>query len=80
MTSFEYLIKSMKGCCGTNVLWFQQLVNVSKNKITGEYWTGILHRDDWFSMDEAMYMASYLCKAYSKPIGQGMHVFDASRV
>jgi len=59
---------------------FQQLVNVSKNKITGEYWTGILHRDDWFSMDEAMFMASYLCKAYSKPIGQGMHVFDASRV
>ena len=53
---------------------------MTRCKITGEYWTGILHRDDWFSMDEAMYMASYLCKAYTKPIGQGMHVFDASRV
>lgn len=58
---------------------FSQLVNVSINKITKEPWTCVLHRDDWYAMDEAMCMSSYLCKAYSKPIGQGVHVFNASR-
>ncbi|MGM0857471.1 MAG: YagK/YfjJ domain-containing protein [Pseudomonadota bacterium] len=59
---------------------FPKLINVSKNKNTGEFWTDNLHRDDWHAMNEAMFMASYLCKAYTKTIGQGMHVFDASRV
>ncbi|TDX22948.1 uncharacterized protein DUF3296 [Modicisalibacter xianhensis] len=58
---------------------FHQLVNVSINSITKEPWSRILHRDDWCAMDEAMYMASYLCKEYSKPIGQNVHVFDSSR-
>lgn len=59
--------------------WFKQLVNVSENPVTEVPWSRILHRDDWFSMDESMFMASYLCKAYTKTIGQGVHVFDYSR-
>lgn len=58
---------------------FHQLINVSTNPITNEPWSCILHRDDWCAMDEAMFMASYLCKEYSKPIGQNIHVFDSSR-
>lgn len=58
---------------------FYQLINVSKVPGTNVPWSCILHRDDWYTMDEAMYMASYLCKEYSKPIGQNVHVFDSSR-
>ncbi|REC94970.1 YagK/YfjJ domain-containing protein [Kushneria indalinina] len=58
---------------------FGQLVNVSKDPVTKVPWSNILHLDDWYAMDEAMFMASYLCKAYSKPFNQGIHVFDSSR-
>jgi len=59
--------------------WYKQLVHVSENPVTEIPWSRILHRHDWVSMDEAMFMASYLCKAHTKPIGQGIHVFDYSR-
>ncbi|WP_350359453.1 inovirus-type Gp2 protein [Vreelandella sp. SM1641] len=59
--------------------WFKQLVHVSENPVTEVPWSRILHRHDWVSMDETMFMASYLCKAHSKTIGKGMHVFDYSR-
>lgn len=58
---------------------FHQLVNVSKNPVTGAPWSRILHRHDWHALDETMYMVSYLCKAYSKPVNQGMQVFNSSR-
>ncbi|GHC16680.1 hypothetical protein GCM10010082_04530 [Kushneria pakistanensis] len=58
---------------------FRQLVNVSDSPVTKVPWSSILHLDDWCAMDEAMYIASYLCKAYSKPVNQGIHVFDSSR-
>lgn len=58
---------------------FGQLVNVSDNPVTKVPWSSILHLDDWCAMDEAMYIASYLCKTYSKPVSQGIHVFDSSR-
>ncbi|MBB3189206.1 YagK/YfjJ domain-containing protein [Halomonas cerina] len=58
---------------------FGQLVNVSRHPDTGNYWSAVIHRDDYFTMDDAMYMASYLCKAYTKPFGQGVRVFDTSR-
>lgn len=56
-----------------------QLINVSKHPITKRDWSGELHRHDDVAMDDAMYMASYLCKAYTKPLAQGIRVFDTSR-
>lgn len=58
---------------------FPGLINVSKKPVSGERWSCILRKDDQHSMNDAMYMASYLCKAYSKPFAQGGHVFDGSR-
>ena len=58
---------------------FGQLINVSKHPVTKEYWSVEVHQYDAMAMDEALYMASYLCKAYSKPFGQGIKVFDTSR-
>lgn len=56
-----------------------QLVHVSRDPVLGNYWSAVLHQDDILAMDDAMYMASYLCKAYTKPFGQGVRVFDTSR-
>ena len=58
---------------------FHQLIHVCKDPVTKEPWSCVLHRHDRIAMNEAVYMASYLCKAYSKPFGQRAHVFDGSR-
>ncbi|BBI60531.1 hypothetical protein HSBAA_18370 [Vreelandella sulfidaeris] len=39
----------------------------------------IIYRGDQAAFAEVFYGASYMCKAYSKPIGQGMHCFEGSR-
>ncbi|WP_185856326.1 YagK/YfjJ domain-containing protein [Vreelandella populi] len=36
--------------------------------------------DDQTTFADLFYAASYLCKAYSKPIGQGVHCFDGSQL
>jgi hypothetical protein len=59
---------------------FHQLIHVCKDPVTKEPWSCALHRDDWIAMNEAVFMASYLCKAFSKPFGQRAHVFDGSRL
>lgn len=59
---------------------FGQLVNVSRDQTRRRYWSIILHRDDQMAMSEAVYMASYLCKAYSKHFAQGVRVFDTSHI
>ncbi|MEG3113528.1 inovirus-type Gp2 protein [Salinicola sp. 4072] len=59
---------------------FKQLAHIGEDPVTEIPWSCVLHRDDWMAMNEAVYMASYLCKAYSKPFGQGVHVFDGSRL
>ncbi|TFH87454.1 inovirus Gp2 family protein [Billgrantia azerbaijanica] len=59
---------------------FHQLIHVSEDPVTKEPWSCALHRDDWIAMNEAVFMVSYLCKAYSKPFAQVGHVFDGSRL
>ncbi|MCP1319799.1 inovirus-type Gp2 protein [Halomonas sp. 707B3] len=66
------------GFSGDDLRW-GQIVHVSEHPATGRYWSGVLHRDDYMAMNDAMYMASYLCKAYTKPFCQGIKVFDCSR-
>lgn len=58
---------------------FGQLIHVSHHPVTKREWSRVLHEHDFMAMEEAMFMASYLCKAYSKPFGQGIKVFDTSR-
>jgi hypothetical protein len=70
-------LKAM-GFSGDDPRW-GQIVHVSKHPVTKRYWSGVLHRNDYMAMDDAMYMASYLCKAYTKPFCQGIKVFDCSR-
>lgn len=55
-------------------------VNASKDPITGELIRFILHKNDRETFEQVFHVASYLCKAYSKPIGQGGHCFGSSRL
>lgn len=70
-------LKAM-GFDGDDPRW-GQIIHVTQHPVTKRYWSAVLHRDDHMAMDDAMYMASYLCKAHSKPLCQGMKVFDCSR-
>lgn len=56
-----------------------QLVHIAFLPTTRQDWSVVIHKTDFYAMDEAMYMASYLCKAYTKQFGQGIRVFDTSR-
>ncbi|WP_346796062.1 inovirus-type Gp2 protein [Halomonas sp. Bachu 37] len=56
------------------------LVNVTQDRLTDKSAVRYFHRGDRAAFREVFYAASYLCKAYSKPIGQGVHCFDGSRL
>lgn len=64
---------------GADETRFPQLINVTVDREKKVIWSRQLHIDDWNAMNEAMYMGSYLCKSYSKPIGKNVHVFESSR-
>lgn len=56
-----------------------QLVNISQHPVNGQYWSSVICQHDFMAIEDTMFMASYLCKAYSKTFGQGIKVFDCSR-
>jgi hypothetical protein len=56
-----------------------QLIHMGEDPITGKLWTGHLRRNNWHSINQAVYNASYLCKQYSKRFGEGIRVFQTSQ-
>jgi hypothetical protein len=54
------------------------LVHVATDKLTGQPYVYCLHRDDVATFAQVFYAASYLCKAYSKPIAQGIRCHQGS--
>ncbi|MCG6658531.1 inovirus Gp2 family protein [Halomonas campisalis] len=57
----------------------QGLVHVARDTLTGGLYAQHFHSNDHATFAEVFYRASYLCKAHSKPVGQGVHCFDGSR-
>lgn len=55
------------------------LVQVPRKPISNEMATWFFRSDEQTVFAEIFYAASYLCKSYSKPIGQGVHCFDGSK-
>ena len=55
------------------------LINVATDKLTQQPYVYCLHRDDAATFAQVFYAASYLCKAYSKPIARRIRCFDGSR-
>ncbi|EWH02095.1 YagK/YfjJ domain-containing protein [Halomonas sp. BC04] len=54
-------------------------VHVATNHLTREPCVYCLHRDDTATFAAVFYVASYLCKAYSKLVAKGYRCFDGSR-
>ncbi|WP_442488839.1 YagK/YfjJ domain-containing protein [Halomonas litopenaei] len=55
-----------------------QLISLGENPVTKQVWTSVLSEHDWYAINEAVYIASYLCKAYTKPFAQGIRLFGTS--
>ena len=58
---------------------FGHLVHFQKDPYSGQFITHHLHRSDHHAWCQLFYIASYLCKAFSKQVGQGIRSFDTSR-
>lgn len=57
---------------------YGQLVHIATDR-EGRLWTGKLQSNDDQSINQAVFNASYLCKAYTKPFGSGVRVFGTSQ-
>lgn len=55
------------------------IIEVADDKLTRAPYVYCLHRDDAATFTKVFYAASYLCKAYSKTIAQGIRCFEGSR-
>ncbi|MBK1653033.1 hypothetical protein CKO08_12550 [Halorhodospira halochloris] len=56
------------------------LVYFQKDPHTGEFIRWLLDRSDDYNWTRLFYLTSYLFKAYSKPVGQGIRAFGSSRL
>lgn len=54
-------------------------IHVATDKRTRQPYVYCLHRDDAATFSQVFNAASYLCKAYTKPIAQGIRCLDGSR-
>lgn len=55
------------------------LAHVATDKLTRQPYVYCLHRDDAATFAQVFYAASYLSKAYSKPIAHGIRCHEGSR-
>lgn len=55
------------------------LVHIPSDPFTKQLYCQRLDRFDQCSISNAFYVASYLCKSFSKPHGNGYHCFGSSR-
>lgn len=76
---FHRLVRAWSAAIGWPVERTYGLVNVAKDYESGRPYTWDFKRDDQAAFENLFYGASYMCKAYTKPIGKGGHCFDGSR-
>lgn len=76
---YHRLVRSWEGAIGGAPIDMKGLVNIPRRSQGGGHAVFHFHRDDQNTFQEVFYAASYLCKAYSKPIGQGIHCLEGSR-
>jgi hypothetical protein len=76
---YHRMVRAWAQAIGWSLYEMQGLVHVCVDPASGKPFQYCLHRFDQMTFEAVMYAASYLCKAYSKQFGQGVHVFGASR-
>ncbi|WP_181421984.1 YagK/YfjJ domain-containing protein [Halomonas sp. LBP4] len=78
-TLYHRIVRAWEAVIGCPPEQMGGLVNVSKNKITKELITFHFHREDQATFEQLFYAASYMSKAHTKPIAQGVHCCEGSR-
>ncbi|EWH01918.1 hypothetical protein Q427_11400 [Halomonas sp. BC04] len=76
---YHRIVRAWAWAIGWPLEQMQGLVDVAADTITDELYVYHFHRDDHNAIQQVFYAASYMCKAYSKPIGDGVHCFEGSR-
>ncbi|MBS9403710.1 inovirus Gp2 family protein [Halomonas sp. TRM85114] len=76
---YHRLVRAWEGVVGWPAEQMKGLVEVTEDTITEEIVTYHFYRDDQATFEKLFYAASYMCKAHTKPIAQGMHCCDGSR-
>lgn len=72
-------VRAWSGAIGWPLEDMGGLVNIATNNITNTPYTWHFNANDQAAFAEVFYGSSYMCKDYSKPIGQGIHCFEGSR-
>lgn len=76
---YHRCVRAWSGAIGWTHYDMQGRVHVATDKLARQPYVYCLHRDDAATFSLVFYAASYLCKAYTKPIAQGIRCFEGSR-
>lgn len=75
---YHRIVRAWAWAIGWPLEQMQGLVDVSEDNITDDLYVYHFHRNDNNAIQQLFYAASYLCKAHSKPIGDGFKCFKGS--
>lgn len=76
---YHRLVRAWAWAIGWPLEEMKGLVDITTNSMTRNVCVFPLHRQQKAMIRELFFAISYLCKAYSKPIGQGVHCFEGSQ-
>lgn len=76
---YHRLVRAWAWAIGWPLEDMKGLVHITTNSMTKGVCVFRLHKRQKALIRQFFFAISYLCKAYSKPIGQGMHCFDGSQ-
>ncbi|NYS59685.1 YagK/YfjJ domain-containing protein [Vreelandella salicampi] len=76
---YHRLVRAWAWAIGWQLEEMKGLVNITTNSMTKDVCVFRLHSRQKAMIREFFFAISYLCKAHSKPIGQGVHCFDGSK-
>lgn len=76
---FHRIMRAWSQAIGWPIYDSQGLVYIAREPTSGQCQTYHFHRDDEMTFARVFHDASYMCKAHTKPIAQGIHCFEGSR-
>ena len=77
---YHHIVRAWSHAIGWPLEDMKGLAHISAHNITNEVRTFYLHKKDKAKLRDLFFHMSYACKAYSKPIGQGVHCFDGTNL
>ncbi|UTA81523.1 inovirus-type Gp2 protein [Halomonas sp. XH26] len=76
---YHRIVRAWSVAIGWPLENMEGLVHIATDDMTHQTYTWHYQRNDQATFEEVFRGASYMCKEYSKPIGQSIHCFEGSR-